>query len=89
MLLIMSVLCENVLLINTFPRRLRPIAKMFTERQYPVRRFVSTESGGTVVSPRTSHLGDPSSILARGWLPREGYKWLSFPLQVNTVQIGE
>ena len=51
-----------------------------------------TESGGTVVSPHNSHLGDPGSILARGRPPWEGFQWFSFPLQVNTrvvpLQIG-
>jgi len=51
-----------------------------------------TESGGTVISPRTSHSGGPGSILARGRPPREGFQWFTFPLQVNTgvvpLQIG-
>jgi len=59
----------------------------------PIRRILSkpegiwkqiilkqTESGGTVVSPRTSHSGRPGSILARGWPPWEDLQWFSFPL---------
>jgi len=52
----------------------------------------TTESGGTVVSQRTSHSGGPGSILARGRPPWEGFQWFSFPLQVKTgvvpLQIG-
>ena len=58
--------------------------------QFKTKRF--TESGGTVVSPRTSRSGDPGSILAQGRPPWEGFQWFSFPLQVNTgvvpLQIG-
>jgi len=45
---------------------------------------VVTASGGTVVSPRTSHSEGPGSILARGRPPWEGFQWFSYPLQVNT-----
>jgi len=59
-----------------------PMKQKFEEHRKT--KVLNIESGGTVVSPRTSHSGGPGSILARGRPPWKGLQWFSFPLQVNT-----